>query len=217
MPTATADILFIAADPREFAGAMRRWSKVTPLKLPVHWARSAIWKGKRIVAIANGAGPHRAAQAAYAFPYKVLVNLGFCGALDPRLKIGDIVVGDWWLQPRSRKTYVSGRIASIDHIAQTSEEKRQLRDTGAIAVEMEAAGLEKLPCYCIKAVSDLADETFENDLNAVLRPDGRMNIPLLLFKACLWPVPRFRELKRLQERSEIASNSLGDFLESCEF
>jgi nucleoside phosphorylase len=217
MATDIADILFIAADPREFSGAMRRWSKVQPLQLPVHWARTAIWRNKRIVAIANGAGPHRSALAASAVPYKVLVNLGFCGALDPRLKVGDIVVGDWWLQPRSKKPYISGRLASIDHIAQTAEEKRELHETGAIAVEMEAAGLEKLPCYCIKAVSDLADETFANNLNAVLKPDGRMNIPLLLFYACLWPVPRFKELKRLQERSRIASRSLGDFLEYCEF
>lgn len=213
----TADILFIAADPMEFRGFRHRWSKVEPLQLPVHWARTGIWRKKRIVAIANGAGPRRSAMAARMVPYKVLVNIGFCGALDPRLKVGDIVVGDWWLQPRSKRPYISGRLASIDHIAQTAEEKRELNETGAIAVEMEAAGLEKLPCYCIKAVSDLADETFENDLNSVLKPDGRMNIPLLLLKACLWPGPRFRELKRLQKRSIIASNSLGDFLASCEF
>src|SRR5271163_1030284 len=89
----TADILFIAAEPLEFEGAMRFWSDIVSLALPVHWARSAQWKEKRIVAIANGAGPGRSAAAAKAVTYRVLVNLGFCGALNPVLQIGDIVVG----------------------------------------------------------------------------------------------------------------------------
>jgi uridine phosphorylase len=213
----TADILFIAADPREFEGAMRHWRGVRELALPVHWSRAATWKEKRIVAIANGAGPKRAAMAAQAVPYGTLCNIGFCGALDRRLQIGDIVVADWWLAPRSTARHVVGRLASIDHIAQTAEEKRRLRATGAIAVEMEAAGLDNLRGYCIKSVSDLADEAFANDFNAVLQPDGRMSIPQLLLRASLRPFSRFPELKRLRERARVASASLGEFLESCEF
>jgi adenosylhomocysteine nucleosidase len=213
----TADILFIAADPREFAGAMRFWSEIRPAELPVHWARSAIWKNKRILAIANGAGPHRSAAAERVASYRLLVNMGFCGALDPKLRIGDIVVGDRWLKPRTSSSYVPGPIASVEYIAQTAVEKRRLRDTGAIAVEMESAGLEKLPFYCIKSVSDLADESFANDLNGVLQPDGRASVSKLLFHACLRPFSRIPELRRLQRNAGIASNSLGEFLESCEF
>jgi hypothetical protein len=213
----TADILFIAAEPREFAGAMRFWSDIQPAKLPVHWSRSAIWKKKRIIAIANGAGPNRSAQAAAAASYETLINIGFCGGLDPKLKIGDIVVGDSWLQPRAANPHTVGRIASIGRIAQTGEEKHRLHAAGAVAVEMEAAGLGSRPFYCIKSVSDLADETFANDFNAVLRPDGRMSVPKLLLNACFSPFSRLPELKRLQRRSIIASNTLGEFLESCEF
>jgi hypothetical protein len=213
----TADILFIAADKREFNGAMRFWQEIEPLALPVHWSCAATWKKKRIVAIANGAGAARAFQAADTVPYKVLCNIGFCGALDPRLNIGDIVVADWWLQPRTPRRFTSGKIASIDHVAQTAQEKQGLRDAGFTAVEMEMAGLENRPCYCIKSVSDLAGETFSNDFNAALLPDGRVNVTRLLLAACARPFTRFPELKRLGDRSRIASNSLGDFLESCEF
>jgi adenosylhomocysteine nucleosidase len=213
----TADILFIAADSREFDGAARFWTDVQPVTLPVHWARSALWKNHRIVAIANGAGPHRSAEAVRAVPYRILVNLGFCGALDPQLRVGSIVGGDAWLQPRTTLQHFTGPIASIPHIAQTASEKRRLRDTGALAVEMEMAGLAGRPCYCIKSVSDLADESFANDLNAVLNPDGKMNIPKLLLHACLRPASRFPELIRLQKRAKLASNTLGEFLESCEF
>jgi hypothetical protein len=213
----TADILFIAAEPIEFVGAMRHWTHIQPAPLPVHWARSAQWKGKRIVAIANGAGPRRSAQAASAVRYTKIVNLGFCGALSPALRIGDIVVGDACRRPRTFRPHFLGKIASIDHIAQTAREKRQLLQTGALAVEMEVAGLVGLPFYCIKSVSDLAVESFANNLNAVLKPDGRLNIPKLVFNACLKPASRFAELIRLQKRAQLASNTLGEFLESCEF
>jgi adenosylhomocysteine nucleosidase len=214
---ATADILFIASDPREFAGAMRFWSEVEPLTLPVHWSRVATWKKRRIVAIANGAGAQRASRAADTIPYKTLCNIGFCGALDPKLRIGDIVVADWWLQPRTEQRFVSGKIASLDHVAQTAEEKRRLRGAGYTAVEMEMAGLENRPCYCIKSVSDLADESFSNDFNAAMQPDGRMDIRKLLVAACARPFTRIPELKRFGDRAKIASKSLGDFLETCEF
>jgi hypothetical protein len=213
----TADILFVAADPMEFEGAMRFWTNVEPMTLPVHWARSASWKGKRIVAIANGAGPVRSAAAARAVPHKALVSMGFCGALSPVLQIGDVIVGDPGRQPRTFRPHFKGKIASIDHIAQTASEKRELRRTGAIAVEMEAAGLAALPCYCIKSVSDLAVESFANNLNSLLKPDGRMNIPKLLLHASLKPATRLAELIRLQRRAKLASNTLGEFVESCEF
>jgi len=213
----TAEILFIAADPMEFEGPMRFWRDIELVTLPVHWARSASWKGKRIVAIANGAGPERSAAAARAVPYKTLVNLGFCGALSPVLQIGDIVVGDIWRQPRTFHPHFKGKIASIDHIAQTAAEKQDLRRTGAIAVEMEAAGLAALPCYCIKSVSDLAVESFSNNLNSFLKADGRMNIPKLLLHASLKPATRLAELIRLQRRAKLASSTLGEFVESCEF
>lgn len=213
----TADLLFIAAEPREFDGAMKFWRDVQPLRLPVYWSRSATWKSRRIVAIANGAGQTRAAGAERAVPYKTLCNVGFCGALDAKLQIGDIVVGDAWLQPRTARPHAVGPLVSLDHIAQTAAEKQQLRNTGAIAVEMEAGAFRAMPGYCIKAVSDLAGESFANDLNAALQPDGRFSISKLLLHACMRPIARFSELARLRARSRIASNSLGEFLDSCEF
>ncbi len=213
----TADLLFIAAEPREFDGAVKFWSDVRPLKLPVYWSRAATWKSNRVVAIANGAGQARAAGAVKAVPYQKLCNIGFCGALDAKLQIGDIVVGDAWLQPKTKRRHTVGLLASLDHVAQSREEKQQLRATGAVAVEMEASAFRYLPCYCIKSVSDLAEETFANDLNAALQPNGRFSIPTLLMNACARPIVRFSELKRLQTRSRIASDTLGEFLDSCEF
>ena len=63
-------------------------------------------------------------------------------------------------------------VAPGDRVAQTAEEKRKLRATGASVVEMEAASVHTsaralgLPFFCVRAVTNLADETFANDLNA---------------------------------------------------
>ena len=213
----TADVLFIAAEPRELHGFMKFWREVRPLRLPVYWSRAAVWKTKRVVGVANGAGRARAAGAAAAVPYKALCSVGFCGALDAALDIGDIVVGDASLQPRTAKPHTVGRVATIDHIAQSVEEKKQLRAQGAVAVEMEAGAFQDTAFYCIKSVSDLAGESFANDLNAALRPDGRISVATLLWNACRSPLARFGELNRLRVRSKIASNTLGEFLDTCEF
>ena len=214
---ATADILFLAAEPREFSGVLRFWQNVRPIGLPVHWARSAIRNGHPVVAIANGAGWQRARLAVDAVEHGLLCNFGYCGALDPALRIGDIVVSSRHLALNCPKPHVTGVIASVPAIVQTAEEKQRLRSEGFIAVEMEAAGLSGRPMYCIKAVSDLANETFANDLSSALLPDGRASIPRIIGGALRDPFRRFPELIRLARNASVASNQLGEFLNACNF
>jgi nucleoside phosphorylase len=117
----------------------------------------------------------------------------------------------------------SGILISIARIAQTAREKRQLAQTGAEAVEMEAAGVARasenlnIPFYCIRAVSDLADEDFLNDFNRCLRADGRFDLARLVLGAFASPVRRLGELIRLSRRTTLASNNLGEFLGNCSF
>lgn len=220
-------ILFIAADPREFAGFLRHWENVHPLELPVHWARTGRWKGRPVTAVANGAGADRAFAAVLVAPrHSAICNIGFCGALDKSLEIGDIVVAteihdksrSWpALPPDDTPDALSGAVASIDHIAGTAAEKRELRSTGAMIVEMEAAGAARaaedldLPFYCIRAVSDLAGEDFATDFNAALKPDGRFSVVRLLKQ--MHPA----ELLNLKKRTDLASKKLGDFLAASIF
>ena len=223
----TNSILFIAADPREFNGFLPHWQQIQPLPLPVHWARTGRWKGREVHAIANGAGADRAFAAVLVAPKSAaLCNIGFCGALDESLQIGDVFVAtkvqdgsrSWpALQPDDTPDAPTGAVASIDHIAQTAAEKSNLRATGASIVEMEAAGVARasedldLPFYCIRAVSDLAREDFANDFNAALKPDGRFSTIGLLKQL------RLPELIRLKQRTDLASKKLGDFLAATTF
>jgi nucleoside phosphorylase len=219
-------LLFIAADPREFAGLLPHLEDVRPLQLPVHWSRTARWKGRQVTAIANGAGAERAFAAVLVAPKPAAVcNIGFCGALDESLQIADVVVATeiraathtWQTAAFEAPPARQAALASIDHIAQTAVEKRNLRATGASIVEMEAAGAARasedlaLPFYCVRAVSDLAGEDFANDYNAALRADGRFSIFSLIKQH------HFGELLRLQSRTAQAARKLGDFLAKSSF
>jgi nucleoside phosphorylase len=182
---------------------------------------------------ANGAGPPRSAAAARASDLPAaIINVGFCGALDSDLKIGDVIVADkvffstQMFDCRLVETSASfrhGAICSSARIAATAQEKEELRRSGAIAVEMEAGGIAPyaldrgLPFFCVRAVSDLADESFANDFNAALGPDGRYRIGRLVGSALMQPHRRFPELIRLKRRCDTAAERLGDFLDSCSF
>jgi adenosylhomocysteine nucleosidase len=223
----TSSILFIAADPREFTGFLSHWHQIQPLPLPVHWARTGRWRGREVHAIANGAGAERAFAAVLVAPKSsAICNIGFCGALDETLRVGDVFVAtevqngkrSWpALQPDDTPDAPTGAVASIDHIAQTAAEKSNLRSTGASIVEMEAAGVARasedldLPFYCIRAVSDLAREDFATDFNAALNPDGRFSTIRLIAQL------KLGELIRLKRRTDLATKKLGDFLAATTF
>jgi nucleoside phosphorylase len=229
-------ILFVAADKMEYAGIVAAAGGVRSWRLPIDWAREARLGGHAVLLAANGAGAARAAAAVEAacgdFHPEAVVSTGFCGALDPSLTVAAVVVatcvsgadGDYPALPvSSDSAFCAGPVRSIGHIARTAEEKRSLRATGACAVEMEAAGVAAqaqrrgLPFYCIRGVTDLADETIENDFNQALRPDGHFATMFILASALRYPAVRLPELVRLRRRCVSASRALGSFLADCRF
>ena len=223
-------LLLIASEPREFSGVPSRAPSAAVASLPVRWAREAHLAAGDSLLVANGAGAARAAAAAEAcaalWRPDAIVSTGYCGAVDPSLAIAQIVVATEVrgalasyaaAQPAASGAARRGPIQTIGHVAQSAAEKREWRATGAIAVEMEAAGVAGvasglgLPVFCIKAVTDLAAEELKNDFNAALRPDGRFATILLLGSAVRRPVSRIPELVRLNSRCRRASAALGDF------
>jgi adenosylhomocysteine nucleosidase len=231
--TPEAELAFVAAEPREFDGFLRRVKNVRHVTMPYHWVRRGAWKGSPVLLIANGAGPVRAQAAARACGgAAAIINIGFCGALDRGLKVGDVIAADQVFFRNqvfdcrgiaTSRVVPRGAVYSSPRIAATAFEKEQLRRSGAIVAEMEAGGIAEfalsngIAFYCVRAVSDLATESFANDFNAALGADGRYRIGRLLGRALLKPLERLPELMRLKERCERASEELGEFLDSCSF
>lgn len=236
-------ILYVAAEAAElkpFAGYLTGLRK---LSWPLGYAYEGVLDGRRMMLAANGAGPKLAAQAVEiavravtvaelsSSRLEAVVSVGYCGALDPTLKENQIVMATAILDAITGETTecatisverpaVTGVILSQDRVVNLASEKKQLRNSGAIAVEMEGAGVlartrkAGLPFFCIKAVSDLADESFPLDLNRMRTTEGRFSRGRIGSYAIMHPkaLPGLFQLKR---RSEQAAKALGEFLVSC--
>jgi hypothetical protein len=231
-------LLLIAAEPREFSGLLKFCTDVKRLGWPLHWAREAALNGCEVLLVANGAGGVRSAEAVTVASSDRKLNwicsMGFCGALESGMQVGDIFVAErvdgggekyTTSKPRAgQMRHRTGVVVSVDRVAQTAQEKCELRTMGgASVVEMEAGGVAKkaaelnLPFFCIRSVTDLAEESFHFDLNSALRSDGRFDTMRLIAAACRRPLNLLPELFRLWGRSRIASRTLGEFIASCRF
>jgi adenosylhomocysteine nucleosidase len=227
-------ILLVAAEPREFNGLLRFCSGVQKLAWPVYWARYGESGGRQLWMVANGAGAvhaGRAAEVACAECHpEAMVSMGFCGALDPALRVGDVFVATGIIGaapavslPQSSAAHALGALASIDHVAQTAAEKKLLRASGASAVEMEAAGVagraaeHGIPFFCVRSVTDTAAQSFVTDFNQALLSDGHFGTIRILTSALRSPGKAFPELLRLRNSCNIATHTLGEFIAGCRF
>ena len=230
-------LAFVAAEAREFAGLLPFCRGVRVADLGIAWSRRAELNGREVLLAANGAGPRRSGQAILSLRSAAgamdgVVSAGFCGALDPGLRVGDVFVAsglqadgkEWPVDmPRSDRPFRSGVLVSVDRVAQSVADKRELREGGAAAVEMEAAGVASrvrewgIPFFCVRSVTDLAEEGFVLDFNAVRLADGRFSMPLILAAAMCRPFTVLPELLRLRGRSVEAARSLGEVIANCRF
>lgn len=230
---------FIAAEIQEFAGLRRHLKKEHSLDLKSRWAVSGELNGNDVVLTANGPGPKLAGRAAQAVEenrkLNALVSYGFCGALDPALAVNDIVVvqgravGAPWalavclLPKRPAGLPTPKKILSIDRVITTAQEKAELFKTGAAAVEMEAAGVgsfaqaRSIPFYCIRVVTDAANEDFPIDFNRVRDSEGRFSRIKIMVQAARNPLKLVPALIALHKRANAAAHTLGDFVATCEF
>ena len=226
----------VAAEPMEFPGILSRCTGARPAAFPVDWARFARLGEHEVALVANGAGAQRAGSAVKSalehFSAEAIISTGFCGALDPALHIADVVVGTAVLEgarsfaalhPEAAPAHHTGSVCSVNHIVGSSQEKSELRNSGASAVEMEAGGVARvaaahcIPFYCIRVVTDLAGEDMANDFNRALRPDGHFATISILRGALRNPWLRLPELFRLRNRCVQAARVLGDFIADCRF
>jgi adenosylhomocysteine nucleosidase len=237
-------ILYVAAEAAELKPMAALLTGLRKLNWPLAYAHEGLWEGRRLLLAANGAGPALAARAVEtairaitaadlsSSSLEAVVSTGLCGGLDPTLRRSDVVVATEVLALKSGESYpcaavesgrpaFSGTVVSDDRIVGSAAEKSRLRaSSGAVAVEMEAAGVAArvkragLPFCCIKVVSDSAEESFALDLNQMRTGEGRIARGKIVFHALKRPnlLPGLFQLKR---RSDEAARVLGEFLVSC--
>jgi nucleoside phosphorylase len=157
--------------------------------------------GRTVFVCMSGVGAKNAAAAAdklVASGAKELVSMGFCGALVPELKVGDLV---------------TDRIISVSQPARTPTERRALTErANAIAVDMETqavieAGTRRgVPIRILRVVSD----DFADDLTPLFGSNGTfsvLGIAMRLLNPKVWPLA-----KKLKTQSQLAATRLADTL-----
>ena len=217
--------LLVAAERRELEGVLRRLGAAQKLEWPgARFARATEWKGDRWWMVASGPGP-RLVERALEEKKNVngIISTGFCGALDPALQIGDIVVGGD-AAVASEAPFMRGEIFSADRVVVTAAEKRALRNrTGAAAVEMEAAAVKNkaaewgVPFMCIRVVSDTATGDLPLDFNRFRNADGNFSRARIALAAMTRPFSAMPGLMELDRNCRRAAQTLGDFLADCRF
>ena len=134
---------------------------------------------------------------------RLVIAAGFCGALVPHLRVGDIVR--------------SPRILTVDHLVADPVEKRRLADRhNADAVDMESAAVaavcaEKgVPFLAVRAVSDDVDTALSPELVKLLS-GGNVSLWRAM-RALLGRPSLLGEFRRLARDTKIAANNLADAL-----
>ena len=210
----------VAAEAREFEGVLKRAGEVRALPWPgAAFSREIMTKNRRWLLIANGPGPRLVDQALQNKPdVDRMVSVGFCGALDPALRIGDIVVSGE-VPEELGASFVRGDVLSVDRVAITAAEKGELRaSTRAAVVEMESAAVARkarewqMPFGCVRVVSDVATENLPLDFNRYRDADGGFSRTRIALAAVGHPFSVLPGLMRLDRNCRLAAERLGEFL-----
>lgn len=160
-------------------------------------------------------------------PYRpnCLISLGFSGALQAELQVGELVVAteivdlqnqSWPTQSRFPfKDYQTsfGRLLSVPELIGDPQEKRRLGERyGALAVDMESAVAARLchehnvPFACLRVISDDWNTPLSPHLLPLLRK-GRVSLPRLLATVARHPT-LIGELLRLARCTRAAARKL---------
>jgi adenosylhomocysteine nucleosidase len=179
----------------------------------------------------TGIGAERAAAAAQwaleHFTPRLVAACGFAGALTSTLAVGDAFLASevvetddlhWRVTlPAELGDLPCGRLLTVPRLAATPAAKRSLaRQFGALAVDMESAAVaevcqsQRVPCACVRAVSDAADAGLSPRLVALLA-GGRV-APLRVLAALVRSPGLAGELWRLARDTRQAARRLAAVL-----
>jgi adenosylhomocysteine nucleosidase len=231
-----ADIGLISALPLELSDFLGRCSKVKTYSGGRFTFRGGFYGKIRIAVVESGPGCARARRAAAALMEahapRWIVSTGFCGALTPALKIGDIVVANEVVNVAGEKLAIDlqmtsdpanglhvGRTLTVDHIVRTIVEKQNLAEaTGSLAVDMETYAItqlchdQKVRCMAVRAVSDDVSVDLPSEVLSLMGETGTVRVGAVI--GALWKRPgSYKDMWRMRENAMVAAGRLAGFLD----
>ena len=201
-------IAIFGAVKEEISGIKRAMNISNRVRLGKSDAWKGKWKEQNIVLTRTGVGRQRAEETTLLiierFQPKALISIGYAGAVQPELKVGDLVIADSitdvegdknrkffpdpnWLS-RSRSIpgirgaqVVVGGLLTVNSVIHLPAAKRELgRSYNVQIVDMETSAIagiaeEKgLPLLSVRAVSDSVDQELL-DSSSFLGSDGEIS------------------------------------------
>ncbi len=212
----------MAALEREVRPLVKNWSSIAR----THEGCSfKFFERESWVLVCGGIGENaarRATEAVIALYHPLqVISAGFAGALDPKLRVGDIFVPGRVLDARDCSTVETpgggnGILVSASYIAGVKQKAKLAANFGAQAVDMEAAAVARgaqargVPFSAAKAISDEADFAIPA-MNRFVVSDGAMQgqfqtgrfVAFALIRPWMWP-----GLAALARNSSNASKAL---------
>jgi adenosylhomocysteine nucleosidase len=212
----SAEIAIIAALEREVRPLVRHWRRVAGTNAAVFPS----FVNGNVLVVCSGIGATLARQAAVAVfaseRPRMIVSAGLAGALDPKLKVGEIfhpaTVVDLGTGVRFDSGGDDGVLVSVSSVLDHHAKRRISGSFGARAVDMEAAavalvaGQHQCPFMALKAVSEPEDfpmPSFDGFIDARGRIRTLSFVAASALRPRRWPV-----LVRLGRNTARASREL---------
>jgi adenosylhomocysteine nucleosidase len=231
-----ADVGFVHATAMELAPFLDRCERVRKYVGGDFSFRGGLFGKIRIALAESGMGPKPARRATQALidghSPRWIISAGFSGALEPHMKVGDIVVGNSIVDADGTELAIDmkmpanpaaglylGRLLMVDRIVRSVAEKKALAERlGAIAVDMESLAVAQV-CHdsktrflAVRVISDDMSADLPPELASVVGSSGTVRLGAVagaIFK-------RFgsvKDLWRLREQGIGAADRLATFLE----
>ena len=161
--------------------------------------------------------------------FEYVISAGFAGALEPELRIGNLLVSENYSSPRLLRSpqldlpddgIFLGKLLTVSGVIESKAERERLAaKTGAVAVDMEtefiadACADHQLPLLALRAISDTPSEPFPAPANVLFDLEKqRTDFARLAFYLVTHP-GAFSRLKAFRERIAVARKALSVVLE----
>jgi len=169
-------LAIVAALEREVRPLVRHWQ----VRKKEHAGREfRFYENREAVLVCGGIGPEAARRAAEAvivlYSPELLYSVGYAGALDPALKVGDVLTPAHVINGSDGSSLdVSkgqGTLLSLSAVASVAQKSRLRESYGAQAIDMEASAVAR--AAEARGVGFRAIKVISDEFNFELPTDGR--------------------------------------------